>query len=90
MADKMIFTPGGDDPSMGANEQLRLNVNVKDLTTFKCQCGHNLFQVFYIIKKVSALQSPVGKEAVVPVQVFSCTNCGAVPKEFGGNLIDEE
>ena len=26
--------------------------------------------------------SPTGQEAVVPVQVYSCGNCGTVPKMF--------
>jgi len=26
--------------------------------------------------------SPTGKEAIVPMQVFSCGNCGAIPKNM--------
>jgi hypothetical protein len=29
--------------------------------------------------------SPTGKEAVVPMQVFSCGNCGKIPQ----NMIDQ-
>ena len=31
---------------------------------------------------MSALMSPTGKEAIIPIQVFSCGNCGAVPKNM--------
>ena len=37
--------------------------------------------------------SPTGQEALVPVQVYSCGNCGKVPKMFleGSGLgLDEE
>jgi hypothetical protein len=28
------------------------------------------------------LVSPTGKEAIVPMQVFSCGNCGTIPKNM--------
>jgi len=28
------------------------------------------------------LMSPTGKEAIVPMQVFSCGNCGTIPKNM--------
>jgi len=28
------------------------------------------------------LVSPTGKEAIIPMQVFSCGNCGAIPKNM--------
>ena len=36
--------------------------------------------------------SPTGQEAVVPVQVYSCGNCGKVPKIFmeGSGLSEED
>tara|TARA_B100001094_G_scaffold40718_1_gene35382 strand:- start:773 stop:937 length:165 start_codon:yes stop_codon:yes gene_type:complete len=45
---------------------------------------HLLYRHFFL-KKVSALVSPTGKEAIVPIQVFSCGNCGAIPK----NMMDQ-
>ena len=29
-----------------------------------------------IIKKISAILSPTGKEVIAPIQVFNCGNCG--------------
>ena len=29
--------------------------------------------------------SPTGKEALIPIQVFSCGNCGTIPQ----NMIEE-
>jgi hypothetical protein len=46
-----------------------------------------------VIKRISPILSPTGQEALVPVQVYSCGNCGKVPKMFleGSGLgLDEE
>jgi uncharacterized Zn finger protein len=46
------------------------------------ECGNYLFITSYVIKKVSAIMSPSGQEVIAPVQVYSCGNCGVVPKLF--------
>jgi hypothetical protein len=35
-----------------------------------------------IIKKMSALTSPSGKEMVIPISVFACEKCEHVNEEF--------
>jgi hypothetical protein len=35
-----------------------------------------------VIKRISAILSPTGQEAIAPIQVYSCGNCGKVPKMF--------
>ncbi|SVC86784.1 uncharacterized protein METZ01_LOCUS339638 [marine metagenome] len=51
--------------------------------TLKCdKCDNYLFITSYVIKKVSAIMSPTGQEVIAPVQVYSCGNCGVVPKLF--------
>ena len=32
----------------------------------------------FFLKKLSALVSPTGQEAIIPVQVYSCGNCGHI------------
>ena len=34
------------------------------------------------MKKISALMSPNGQEGIVPIQVYSCGNCGHVPAKL--------
>ncbi len=60
--------------------------------TIKCEsCGNYSFIQSYFIKRISAIMSPNGQEAVVPVQVFSCGSCGKVPKVFSeGAGVEEE
>ena len=63
-----------------------LQIDISKTDTITCEnCGNASFIQAFFLKKVSALVSPTGKEAIVPIQVFSCGNCGAIPK----NMIDQ-
>ena len=67
-------------------EQPGLQIDISKTDTIVCdECGNASFIQAFFLKKVSALVSPTGKEAIVPIQVFSCGNCGAIPK----NMIDQ-
>ena len=46
------------------------------------KCGNHTFETVVLIKRISAIMSPTGQEALVPIQVFSCNACGWVNKEF--------
>lgn len=49
----------------------------------KCEeCGNLTFQEVLLMKKVSALLSPNGKEGIVPIPTFSCVACGYVNELF--------
>ena len=63
-----------------------LQLDISKADTIVCEeCGNASFIQAFFLKKVSALVSPTGKEAIVPIQVFSCGNCGAIPK----NMMDQ-
>ena len=67
-------------------EQPGLHLDISKTDTIVCdECGNASFIQAFFLKKVSALVSPTGKEAIVPIQVFSCGNCGAIPK----NMMDQ-
>ena len=58
-------------------------IDIGDTETITCEeCGNASFIQAFFLKKISALMSPTGKEAVVPMQVFSCGNCGTIPKNM--------
>ena len=77
----MSHPDGGIPPRQ---DGLQLDISKTD--TIVCEeCGNASFIQAFFLKKVSALVSPTGKEAIVPIQVFSCGNCGAIPK----NMIDQ-
>ena len=46
---------------------------------------------YTILKKLSALVSPTGQEALIPVDVYSCGNCGRVPKDMlkGSGIVED-
>jgi uncharacterized Zn finger protein len=46
------------------------------------KCNSEIFQPVFLLRKVSALVSPSGKETVVPVQVFACQSCGHVNEDM--------
>ena len=78
----MSHPDGGIPPRQ---DGLQLDISKTD--TIVCEnCGNASFIQAFFLKKVSALVSPTGKEAVVPIQVFSCGNCGAIPK----NMLDQQ
>jgi len=54
-----------------------VKVDLSEADTMKCQsCENPIFIQGYIIKKISAIVSPTGKEVIAPIQVFNCGNCG--------------
>ena len=67
-------------------EQPGLQIDISKTDTIVCdECGNASFIQAFFLKKVSALVSPTGEEAIVQIQVFSCGNCGAIPK----NMMDQ-
>ena len=55
----------------------QVQVDLKDADTMKCQkCENSIFIRGYVIKRISAIVSPTGKEVIAPIQVFNCGNCG--------------
>ena len=64
-------------------EQPGLQIDLSKAETIVCEnCGNASFIQAFFLKKVSALVSPTGKEAIVQMQVFSCGNCGTIPKNM--------
>jgi hypothetical protein len=58
-------------------------VDLSKADTLQCEeCDNYLFITSYVIKRISAILSPTGQEGLVPVQVYSCGTCGAVPKKL--------
>ena len=61
------------------DNQTQMNFNVNDAEDMKCpECDNLYFNTLMRVKKVSALISPTGKEAVLPVQVLACAKCNTV------------
>ena len=72
--------------------QKQVQVDLSQAETMKCEyCGNYLFISSTIIKRISPIISPTGEEAIVPIDVYSCGNCGRVPKTLlKGSGIDAD
>ena len=71
--------PGGGATPNKANA----NVDINDLMDVTCDyCDNKTFRQVRIIKKISKLVSPQGKESYFPVPVFKCDECGHINEEF--------
>ena len=78
----MSMHPKGPLPT----KQQQVQVDLKQADTIKCKsCGNYLYIQSFVLKKLSALVSPTGQETMIPVQVFSCGNCGKIAE----GMLDE-
>lgn len=56
---------------------------IESSKNFKCEkCENLFFNAVFMLKNISALASPNGREINFPVQTFACTKCGHVNEEF--------
>ena len=63
--------------------QTNINVRLDDLTDVKCdECEGEYFRTVMLMKRLSPLVSPTGKEQIVPIQIFRCDDCGHVNEVF--------
>ena len=69
--------------------QPKVKVDLTQAENMKCEeCGNYSFIQSYFLKRLSPLVSPTGEEAIIPIQVYSCGNCGAVPKKMMPDVED--
>ena len=54
--------------------------HAKDIVCEKCQAKG--FKQTMMLKRLSALVSPNGQEAIIPVMAFACDSCGHINDEF--------
>ena len=73
-----VINMGGPPPPKDPNQ-----LNPMDLKDIVCEdCGGKYFRQVQGFKIVSALQSPTGKEQIMPIPTFRCDDCGFINKEF--------
>jgi len=53
-------------------------------------CGNHTFVGVMMMKRISPIISPTGKEAVVPIQTFACNACGFINKQFLPSMPDSD
>ena len=57
----------------------------------KCEsCGNSVFIEGCFLRKISAIESPNGKEMIQPIQVFTCAACGHLNSELDVEEIEKQ
>jgi hypothetical protein len=59
-----------------------LNVKLSDARDINCECGNAVFMEGFRFKKVSRLVTGGAKDAVLPIQLYLCTQCGKALQEL--------
>ena len=76
MAKRKFRPQPGQEP-----QPVKLDLSQAD--TMKCEDrGNYVWIKATIIKRISALMSPTGQEALAPIDIYSCGNCGKVPSSM--------
>ena len=56
-------------------------VNLSQTLGLTCECGHNLFESSFILRKVSGLMTGTGQPGIVPINLFTCKECGTILRD---------
>lgn len=66
----------------------KISINPNELETVICpNCGSDIFEFGYKLKKIPPLLSPTGREELLVFEVFLCKSCKA---ELGSILLKSE
>jgi uncharacterized Zn finger protein len=72
-----IIGIGGDSPRPAS-----VQINPLDYPNLSCKsCGGCLFDIAYVVKKISKMAVAAPTDQLVPVQILRCTDCGEVLSE---------
>jgi hypothetical protein len=67
------------NPNTGQGPQ----IDITSSTALRCsQCGDDTFLPAVKIRKISRILTGTPKDAVVPIDVFLCSNCGSLCEEL--------
>ena len=60
------------------NENLN-QPSVSSLPNLVCDCGGELYEPVFIIKRVPMFITNTGKDEYIPMPIFACKACGLIP-----------
>jgi hypothetical protein len=67
-------------------EQPRQTLDLNSAPWIECTCNGMIYESAVMVKRVSALISPTGKEEIVPLDVIVCKSCGKIPSFYAKKL----
>ena len=66
-----------------SQEQMNLNITLDKTTGMSCdECGSEVFIEGMLLRKASRFITGTAQDALIPIQVFTCSKCGNVNEEF--------
>ena len=61
----------------------KMNIDLNEVDNITCdECKGEHFSPTFVIKKLSPLMSPSGKQTLIPLQIFKCNKCGHINELF--------
>tara|TARA_R100000734_G_C3231026_1_gene39041 strand:+ start:115 stop:354 length:240 start_codon:yes stop_codon:yes gene_type:complete len=75
-----------NDPNGGPG----MHIDLSNAVDMECEkCNWKTFKNTHLIKTISAILSPSGKEMIIPIPVFACEKCGNVNESFLKNEFED-
>jgi uncharacterized Zn finger protein len=66
-----------------SQEQVNLNITLDKTSPVSCDsCYNEVFQEGVMLRKASRFITGTAQDALIPIQVFTCSKCGHVNEEF--------
>jgi hypothetical protein len=61
---------------------LPMGMNLNDARDMNCECGNNAFMPGFRFKKMSKLITGQAQDAIIPIEMYLCTQCGKALQEL--------
>jgi hypothetical protein len=61
---------------------LPLGMNLNDARDMECECGNKTFMPAFRFKKMSKLITGQAQDAIIPIELYLCTQCGESLQEL--------
>lgn len=74
---------------MKSQKQVNQQIDLTKTLPLVCvteDCRNDIFMPVMKFRKVPKLMAGSSKDQIVPIQVFICTSCGAIPAELDFNV----
>ena len=66
-----------------SQQQMNLNITLDKTTGVVCEeCNNETFQDVLLLRKASRFVTGTPQDALIPISVFACSECGNVNEEF--------
>jgi len=75
--------------NIGNEQEMNMNTPQIDPSTLPwvaCSCGGMIFESGVMVKRLSALLSPSGREEILPAEVIICKSCNKIPDFYAKKI----